>query len=69
MQLLANIALGALLAAASLGPPAWAEGVEAGGRLLHVASRLAGAEEAGSPLVQAGDKARAALSDLPHGAR
>ena len=67
MQLLANIALGALLAGASLGPSAWAGGVEMGGRLLHTASQLAGVEAAETPLAHAVAKARAALPDLPHG--
>jgi hypothetical protein len=67
MQLLANIAMGALLAGATLGPSGWAGGAEMGGRLVHAASRLAGVETAGSPLAHAVAKARAALPDLPHG--
>jgi hypothetical protein len=65
MQLLVNIALGALLAGACLGPQAWADGAQAGGRIVHVASQLVGVEEAGSPLTHAVAKASAALPDLP----
>lgn len=68
MQLLGNIALGAVLACASLGPTAWADVAQVNGRLLHAASQLAGGREAGSPLTHAVAKARAALPDLPHGA-
>ena len=68
MQMLINIAFGAVLAAASLGPAAWDDIAQVNGRLLHAASVLTGVEEAGSPLDHAVAKARAALPDLPHGA-
>jgi hypothetical protein len=68
MQLLVNIAIGALVAGVSLGPTAWAEGAHVGGRLLHAASQLAGAEDTAAPLTHAVAKARGALPDLPHGA-
>jgi len=68
MKLLMNIAFGAVLAGASLGPVAWADAAQVSGRLLHVASALAGVKEAGAPLGQAVAKARAALPDLSHGA-
>ncbi|HWA89494.1 MAG TPA: hypothetical protein VG889_05625 [Rhizomicrobium sp.] len=61
MQTLINIALGAMLAAASLGPSAWAEAVQVNTRLLHGAAVLTGVEDAGSPLDRAVAKARAAL--------
>jgi parvulin-like peptidyl-prolyl isomerase len=68
MQTLINIAFGAVLAGASLGPTAWAEAAQVNSRLLHTASVLAGVEEAGSPLDHAVAKAREALPDLPQGA-
>jgi hypothetical protein len=68
MQTLINIAFGAILASASLGPAAWADVAQVNSRLLHAASVLAGLEEAGSPLERAAARARAALPDLPHGA-
>ena len=67
MQMLINIAFGAVLAAASLGPAAWDDIAQVNGRMLHAASLLAGVE-AGSPLNHAVARARAALPDLPHGA-
>jgi hypothetical protein len=66
MQTLVNIAFGAVLAAASLGPDAWADVAQAKGSILHAASMLTGAEETVSPLDHAVAKARAALPDLPH---
>jgi hypothetical protein len=68
MQTLVNIAFGAALAAASLGPTGWADVAQANSRLVRAASVMAGFEEAGSPLDHAVAKARAALPDLPHGA-
>ena len=68
MQTLVNIAFGAALAAASLGPTGWADVAQANSRLVHAASVMAGFEEAASPLDHAVAKARAALSDLPHDA-
>jgi hypothetical protein len=65
MQTLINIAFGAVLAAASLGPAAWADVSQVNSRLLQAASSLAGVE-AGSPLNHAVARARAALPDLPH---
>ena len=66
MQTLINIAFGAALAAASLGPTGWADVVQANSRLVHAASVLAGFEESGSSLDHAVANARAALPDLPH---
>jgi len=66
MQTLINIAFGAALAAASLGPTGWADVAQANSRLFHTASALAGFEEAASPLDQAVAKARSALPGLPH---
>ena len=68
MQTLLNIAFGALLAGATLGPTGWAEVAEANSRIVHAASVLAGFEEAASPLDRAAATARAALPELPHGA-
>ncbi|MEI9929574.1 MAG: hypothetical protein WDM89_03130 [Rhizomicrobium sp.] len=69
MQTLLNIAFGALLAGASLGPAAWADIAQAESRLVHAASALAGfGENAQSPLDHAMAKARASLPQLPHGA-
>lgn len=67
MQTLINIAFGAVLATASLGPEAWTDVSQVNGRLLHAASFLVGIE-AGSPLDHAAAKARAALPDLPNSA-
>jgi hypothetical protein len=67
MQLLANIAAGALLAGLSLGPAAWTEVSQAEHRLLQVTSQLIGVESAGSPLTHAVARARDALPHLPHG--
>jgi hypothetical protein len=64
MALLTNIAAGALLATACLGPTTWADIVQVNGRLVQAASQLAGTGEA-SPLTHAVAKARGAL---PHGA-
>ena len=61
MQTLMNIALGAMLAGASLGPAAWADVAQAKGRIVQAVSILAGLEEAGP--------AHGALPSLPHGAR
>lgn len=65
MQTLINIAFGAAVAAASLGPAGWADVAEANSRLVHAASVMAGFE-AQSPLDHAVARARAALPDLPH---
>ena len=67
MQLLANIAAGALLAGVSLGPAAWTEVSHAEHRVLQTASQLIGIESAGSPLTHAVASARGALPRLPHG--
>jgi hypothetical protein len=68
MQTLLNIAAGAILAAASLGPAGWTEVAQANSRVIHAASVLAGFEEAASPLDHAVARARAALPELPHDA-
>jgi hypothetical protein len=67
MQLLANIAAGALLAGLSLGPAAWTEVSQVEHRVLQTASRLIGTESAGSSLTHAVASARGALPRLPHG--
>jgi hypothetical protein len=61
-----NIAFGAVLAGASLGPAGWTEVAEMNSRIVHTASVLAGFEDAASPIDQAAARARAALPDLPH---
>jgi hypothetical protein len=68
MQLLANIAAGALLAGVSLGPAAWAEVSHAERRVVQAASQMIGIEGAGSPLTHAVATARGALPHLPHDA-
>jgi hypothetical protein len=68
MQLLANIAAGALLAGVSLGPAAWTEVSHAEHRILQTASQLIGFESAGSPLTHAVATARRALPHLPRDA-
>jgi len=68
MQTLLNIAMGAALAAASLGPAGWTDMAQANSRVIHAASVLAGFEEAASPLDHAVASARSALPELPHGA-
>lgn len=65
MSTLVNIAFGAVLAGASLGPSGWTEIAEMKSQMLHAASVLAGFE-VGSPINQAAARARAALPDLPH---
>ena len=64
MQTLMNIAFGAMLAAAYLGPAAWADVSEVNSRLLHAAASLAGPATE-SPLDHAVARARAALPALP----
>ncbi len=65
MQTLMNIAFGAALAAASLGPAAWADVAQIDTQLVHAASALVSGETA-SPLDHAVSRARASLPDLPH---
>jgi hypothetical protein len=67
MQLFANIAMGAVLAAGSLGPAAWADAARLNGEILHVASQLAVTREAGGLIAQALTTARAALPDISQG--
>ena len=68
MQTLLNIAFGAALAGATLGPAGWSEVAEANSRIIHAASVLAGFEDASSPLDHAVARARASLPSLPNGA-
>lgn len=67
MQTLLNIAFGAALAGATLGPAGWSEVAEANSQIVHAASVLAGFEDA-SPLDHAVARARASLPSLPNGA-
>ncbi|HVU21238.1 MAG TPA: hypothetical protein VHE09_10950 [Rhizomicrobium sp.] len=67
MQTLLNIAFGAALAGATLGPAGWSEVAEANSRIVHAASVLAGFEDT-SPLDHAVARARASLPSLPNGA-
>lgn len=68
MQTFLNIAFGAVLAGATLGPAGWSEVAEANSRIVHAASILAGFEESASPLDHAVARARASLPSLPNGA-
>jgi hypothetical protein len=67
MQMLANLAFGAVLAGLSLGPAGWADMSALEAQLSHAVMTIAGAKDAGSPLDHAVTRARAALPELPNG--
>ncbi|HWA02639.1 MAG TPA: hypothetical protein VG819_03825 [Rhizomicrobium sp.] len=65
MQTLANIAFGAFLAGATLGPSAWTDIARAESWLARAAMSLAGSEDSRTPFAGAVARVRAALPALP----
>lgn len=63
MQMLVNIAFGAVLATATLGPGAWADVARARDGVVKAVMAMAGPAE--TPLDHAVARARAALPELP----
>jgi hypothetical protein len=67
MQVLANLAFGAVLAGLSLGPAGWSDIAAVDARLSSAVMTIAGMKDAGSPLDHAVARARATLPELPSG--
>ena len=66
MQMLENLAFGAILAGLSLGPAGWSDIAAVDARLSHAVMTIAGMKDAGSPLGHAVARARAALPEIPN---
>jgi hypothetical protein len=67
MQMLANLAFGAILAGLSLGPAGWSDIAAFDARLSSAVMTIVGTKDAGPPLGHAVSRARAALPELPNG--
>jgi hypothetical protein len=68
MKMIANIAIGAVLATTSLGPSAWADMVRVNGGILETVVRLAAPSQT-AKLVAATAQLRAAIPQLRSGAQ